>query len=80
MPLHGVVVYRYGIDHPNPQYRGDSYPTTADNEYSDAVGAGDTYTYVVRPLNLKGVEGDSLSITVQVDIENEVFKDSFESP
>jgi len=80
VPLRGVVVYRYGVTHPSPQFRGDSYPTAVGSAYADAVGAGDTYTYVVRPLNLNGVEGEPVSTTVFVDINEEVFKDSFESP
>jgi len=80
IPLRGAVVYRYGIDHPNPLYRGNLYPSTLGNEYADTVGWGDTYTYVVRPLNLNGQEGAPLTIQVQVDIDNNVFKDSFENP
>ncbi len=74
----GYTVYRYGVEDPNPQYRGDPYPTAIEPEFDDAVSLGDTYTYVVRAVNQNGIEGEPISVTVQVQIANELFSDSFE--
>jgi len=79
-PLKGVVIYRYGAVLSRPLFRGSDYPSAIGNIFADQVSAGDTYTYVVRPLNLNGQEGTPVTIQVEVDIDNTVFKDSFESP
>lgn len=80
IPLKGVVIYRYGAVLTRPLFRGTGYPSATGNSFADQVNAGDTYTYVVRPLNLNGQEGEPVTLEVQVDINNTVFKDSFETP
>lgn len=80
VPLKGVVIYRYGELVSRALFRGSDYPSANGSSFADTVNAGDTYTYVVRPLNLNGQEGTPVTIQVQVDIDNTIFKDSFESP
>ncbi len=78
IPLLGFTVYRHGLANPDAVYRGDPYPTTVTSGYADTVSFGDNFTYVVRPVNLNGVEGEGVMVSVQVDIDDALFADSFE--
>lgn len=78
IPLLGYTIYRYGNNDPNPLYLGDGYPGGVDKQYDDSVSFGDTFTYVVRAVNLNGEEGESISVSVQVDIDNAIFSNGFE--
>jgi hypothetical protein len=78
VPMKGVVIYRYGVANPRPLFRGSSYPSTSESYFDDAVSVGDNYTYVVRPLNLNGQEGEPLTVNVVIEIDGSVFEDGFE--
>lgn len=78
VPAAGYVLYRLrGLDL-SDTYLGNQYPSTAGVTYIDAPPFGGTYTYIVRPVNLNGQEGEPVSIEVLVD-ENLLLRDGFES-
>ncbi|MEM9532398.1 MAG: LamG-like jellyroll fold domain-containing protein [Pseudomonadota bacterium] len=77
-PATGYVIYRYGVGNPDPVYRGGAYPSALTTAFNDTVTFGDEFTYVVRALNLNGKEGEPVSVSLTVDIDELVFADSFE--
>ena len=54
----GFSVYRQTYSDETPAYLGQGYPTTQDNVYFDSGPPADVYRYLVRPVNLNGLEGE----------------------
>ena len=77
-PVLGYAIYRVSGQDLSDTYIGDLYPTTLSENYADTVTFGDTFTYVVRPVNLNGQEGDPVTVSVLVDIEEVLLRDGFE--
>lgn len=78
IPNLGYSVYRYSQHDPDIVYLGADYPTSMDARWSDHVPAGGIYTYVVRPLNLNGDEGEPVSTSIEVEASDLLFSDGFE--
>ncbi|MDJ0656999.1 MAG: hypothetical protein QNJ40_22755 [Xanthomonadales bacterium] len=77
-PRRGFAVYRIGQTLTDPVLLGRRYPTTEQTTLQDFVTAPDNYTYLVRPVNLDGREGEAMAAQALVDTADFVFGDSFE--
>lgn len=78
-PRVGYAVYRYGETNPDPVYLSSEYPATTATTLQDfGISAGDNYTYVVRPINLNGEEGDGAMTTLLIGGGDLIFRDSFD--
>jgi hypothetical protein len=55
----GFNLYRLESDG-TPIYLGNTYPTTTALTFTDLPDPAERYTYLVRPVNLMGVEGEGL--------------------
>jgi hypothetical protein len=78
LPNVGYTLYRHREGNADPVYLGATYPTTSSQQFVDTATVGDTYTYLVRAVNLNGVEGEPVSVTVVVEDSALIFADSFE--
>ncbi|MEN1728836.1 MAG: thrombospondin type 3 repeat-containing protein, partial [Pseudomonadota bacterium] len=78
-PNRGYVIHRIGERDQVARYLGSVYPTTSLTLYTDSISVPDTYTYVVRALNLDGEPGQASTVSVTADFPTDIFDDSFES-
>ncbi len=78
----GFNVYRQSYSNDTPVYvQGIAYPTTSGTSWPDDPAPGDTYRYIVRPVNLFGAETDELyfDISPEPDSDGDGDANSFDN-
>lgn len=78
VPVAGYVVYRLRDSDRSDSYLGSQYPSTRSRSYLDEAPFGGAWTYIVRPINLNGQEGEPVSVNVTVNPDL-LMRDGFES-
>ena len=78
LPQRGFALYRSSTAQPAPVFVGSGYPTTTAGSWEEIQQSPDTYTYFIRAVNLNGVEGEPVLVSVEVTGESQLFADGFE--